>query len=324
MRPNPAILLLLLFLAVAASAQTARQEKIMDLPAGVSVELATISHTGNLVAAICSDHSVRVWSVRTGELLRTIEGGKAPSALQFSNDERLLAVADQIEVYKKGTVKIFDLDTWKVQHEFVDEAPVYLLAFSADSRHLAGAGFIDSYVWDLPSRKKAVTISPPFGGSNSVVFSPDGAWVATADCDTFVRVYDANTGALHSATQGNLLEPWAVEFSPDGRSLMVGGIDKTILVIEAVSGKISRTIPKQPGLVWSLDVSPDGKHAIVVYTSAGRFLDINHLAVWDLDNGIILAEFQRPGITIQAGSFVGDHYVFASSSENELTLWSLR
>lgn len=323
MRPNPAVLFLLPFLAAAASAQTARQEKTINLPGEVSVEMATISHAGNLVAAISSDHSVRVWSVRSGELLRTIEGGKAPSALQFSNDERLLAVSDQLETYRKGTVKVFDTDTWKVQHEFADEAPVYWLAFSADNRHLAGAGFIDSYVWDLPAGKKAATLSPPFGGTNSMAFSPDGAWVATADCDTFVRVYDTSTGALHSATQGNLLEPWTVAFSPDGKSLMVGGIDKTILVIEAASGKISRTLPKQPGLVWSLDVSPDGKHAIVVYTSAGRFLDTNHLALWDLDKGAILAEFQKPGITIQGGTFVRDHYLFAVASGNQLTLWSL-
>jgi len=323
MRSNLAALLLLIFLAVSASAQTARQEKTVELPKGVSVELASISHAGNLVAAICSDHSVRIWSVRSGELLRTIEGGKAPSALQFSNDESLLAVADQIEIYERGTVKIFDLDTWKVKYEFADEAPVYFLAFSADSRHLAGAGFIDSYVWDLSARKKAATLSPPFGGTNSVAFSPDGAWIATADCDTFVRVYDASTGALHSVTPGNLLEPWAVAFSPDGRTVMAGGMDKTILVIQAATGKISRTISKQPGLVWNLDVSPDGRHVIVVYTSVGRFSDINHLALWDLDNGSILAEFQKPGITIQGGTFVRDHYLFAVASDNQLTLWSL-
>src|SRR5260370_3282291 len=113
MRPSLAILILLHCLATAAPAQTARQEKTIDLPAGVSVEEATISHAGNLVVAICSDHAVRVWSVRSSDLLRTIEGGSQPSAVQFSNDHRLLAVAYEIPRYAKLAVKIFAHDSFK-------------------------------------------------------------------------------------------------------------------------------------------------------------------------------------------------------------------
>jgi WD40 repeat protein len=316
-------LLLVSCVPIAAPAQTARQQKTINLPAGESVELAAISHGGNLVAAICSDRTVRVWSVRSGDLLRTIADGKEVGGVQFSEDERLLAVDYEVVKYEEGALKIFDVDSWTVRHDFADAMPVDWLTFSADGRHLAGAGLFETYVWDLPARKK-VTISPPFGGSNSVAFSPDGASVATADGDTLVRVRDASTGALHSATQPGLLEPMTVVFSPDGKTLLSGGIDKTIRVIEAATGKISSTIPKQPGLVSSLDISPDGKHAVVVYRSAERFADINHIALWDLDNGAILADFQKPGITILGGTFVGDHYLFAVASANQLALWSIQ
>ncbi len=315
-------LLLVSCVPVAAPAQTARQEKTINLPEGVSVELAAISHAGNLVAAICSDRTVRVWFARSGELLRTIADGREVGAVQFSDDERLLAVDYEVVKYEKGALKIFDVDSWKVRYDIADGPPVWSLAFSPDGRHLAGGSGLAAYVWDAATGK-LTDISPPFGDSASPVFSPDGKWVATADGDTFVRVHDASTGTLHSATQAGLLEPMTVVFSPDGKTLLAGGVDKTIRVIEAASGKISRTIPKQPGLVSSLDISPDGKHAVVIYRSAERFADINHLALWDLDNGTILADFQKPGITIFGGTFVGDHYLFAAASVNQFTLWSL-
>ncbi|HEY1401884.1 MAG TPA: hypothetical protein VF953_09860 [Terriglobales bacterium] len=325
MRLNIAVVLLLCCGPVAVSAQTAQQEKTINLPAGISVEAASISRTGNLIATICSDHVVRVWSARSGELLRSLdENREPPSALQFSGDGRLLGVAYEIVGYEKGVIKVFDTDSWKVQHAFADSLPMYSLTFSPDGLRLAGAGDFDTNVWELASRKKAATISPPFGSSSSISFSPDGRWLASADGDAFVRVHDANSGSMRSATKDFLLEPMAVAFAPDGKSILAGGADKTISIIDPESGKVTRAFPKQPGLVWLLDVSADGKQAAAVYRSAERFLDINQLALWDLAKGTAIADFQKPGVTIVGGAFVGDHYLFTAASGNELTVWSIQ
>jgi hypothetical protein len=42
--------------------------------------------------------------------------------------------------------------------------------------------------------------------------------------------------------------------------------------------------------------------------------------LWDLDKGTILADFRKPGITIVGGTFVGNHYLLAAASGNELAL----
>ena len=73
-------------------------------------------------------------------------------------------------------------------------------------------------------------ISPPFGGSTSLSFSVDGNWVATADGDSHVRVFNAATA--------------------------------------------------------------------------------------------VLADFRKPGSSIIGSAFVGDHYVFAAASDNQLGVWS--
>jgi len=324
MRPNIASLSVLCCLPITLLAQSARQEKTINLPAGASVEAVSVSPAGNLIAAICTDHVVRVWSARSGDLIRTLEENTGrPSGVQFSNDGRLLAVSYETVPYEKGTIKVFYVDSWKVQADLTSECMFCVLSFSADGRRLASAGNFDTYVWDLVSQKKVATMSPPFGGSVALSFSPDDRLVATADGDGFVRVYNASTGTLRGTPTEFLLEPFAVAFFPDGKSVLAGGADKAVSIIDPESGKVTRVLPKQSGVVSSLDVSGDGKRAAVVYHSAESFLEENHMILWDLEKGTVLADFQKPGIVMIGGAFVRDHYVLAATSANQLTLWSL-
>jgi len=166
MRLSVIALSLICCVPTAVSAQSARQEKTINLPAGVSVEGAAISRAGNLVAAICSDHVVRVWSARSGELMRTIkEDTGRPSGVQFSGDGRLLAVSYETVPYEEGTIKVIDVDSWKVQSDLTSECMFCTLSFSPDGQRLASAGNSDTYVWDVATQKKVATISPPFRSS---------------------------------------------------------------------------------------------------------------------------------------------------------------
>jgi WD40 repeat protein len=325
MNMKVAALSLICCLPLAVSPQTGAQEKTISLPAGASVEYGTISRAGTLVAAIGTDNVVRVWSARSGELLQSLADGGYPSTgVKFSEDGRLLAVAFQIVANEKGVLRVFDVASWKAEDEFALPFDVFVLAFSPDNRRLALSGIAaHTHIWDLANSRILADISPPFGGSGSHSFSGDGRWVATADNDGYVRVYDANTGKLRSTVEGFRLELFAVAFSQDGKFIIAGGADKRISIIDPETGKILSTLPSQSDLITSLDVSADGKQVAVIYGRADHFLTVDHLALWDVGNGTILADFRKPGITILGGTFVGDRYRLAAVSDNRLSFWSL-
>lgn len=125
----------------------------------------------------------------------------------------------------------------------------------------------------------------------SLSFSGDGRWVATADNDGYVRVYDANTGKLRSTAEGFVVEPFAVAFSQDGKFVIAGSADKTISIIDPETGKVLRTLSRQPELIMSLDVSADGKQVALIYGYADHFLDVDRLALWDVDKGMRAWQF---------------------------------
>ena len=108
---------------------------------------------------------------------------------------------------------------------------------------------------NLLPRTRLVMVHP--GYVNSIAFSPDGKWLATASDDGTARVMEATTGKeVSRLTHGGPVS--AVAFSPDGKWLATASDDGTARVMEAATGKeVSRLTHGGP--VYAVAFSPDGK-----------------------------------------------------------------
>jgi WD40 repeat protein len=306
-----------------ASSQMIRRESTISLPAGISiVPPAAVSPNGSFLAAICSDNVVYLWALSSGELVQSLEMKADPAtALRFSNDGRLLAIAATTRA-----IRLWHIASWKLQQEFTGSFPVYLLAISPDNHLLAAMSDYDVQVWDLTSAKRLATLHAAFGSSNSLAFSRDSTMLASADGDTVIRVYDAQSGILRSSVSDFLLECLAVDFSPDGKLLFVGGADKSVSVIDPLAGKIRDTFPKQSGILRGLVASPDGKHVAAIHNLPNRFEDasISIVLLWDIGARTVRGSFDKPGVGILGGAFANGRFLLAGYSGNQVNVWSVQ
>jgi WD40 repeat protein len=143
---------------------------------------------------------------------------------------------------------------------------VRCLAMSPDGRSIAAAKGRSVWIWNADAPDHPVEIEAPEEDeqlSNQVVWdvalSPDGHWLASANWDGRVRLW-------------NLLKPqekiqplrahsgaaWSVAFSPDSRTLATGGDDATIKLWNLASLQQTATLRGHTGPVDSLTFSRDG------------------------------------------------------------------
>jgi WD40 repeat protein len=309
------------------NSQTIRRAGTVALPPGASAstqllpKTVTICRSGERIAAILSDKTVRVWELPSGKLSRTLDMAQPARAVELSDDGQLLAVADA-----SGAFSVWNINSWQVQRKLSSALRISVLAISPDNQLVAGADRFDDQVWNLTTGEHLATVRPPFGNSMAMSFSPDSTLLATADADTAIRVYDARTGNLRSTASDLLLESLALDFSPDGKSLFIGGAGKTISIVDPLTGKIKDTLPKQSGTLRGLVASTDGEQIAAMYNLPDRFDEpsISVALLWDIGRRSVRTRFDKPGVGILGGAFQSGRFLLISHSGGEFTIWSVQ
>ncbi len=293
-----------------------------------------LSADGSLVAAstTLADGTVtlRVWEVRSGKTVRTIE--KVCTAVAFSPDNALLAGGDE-----GGTVTVWSLvkpDAEPVTLA-VGRTAIRCLAFTEDRLRttapgprarswLLAAGEVGGNVtiWELPSRRLKARCRGSKVTVHALAFSPDGTLLASAG-RYHPRLWDVATGQLLlDLDRRNWMT--GVAFSPDGERLAVsyasvfdepGGVD----VWRLQNGRGVRTFRGLDNPIATFTVSRDERFlAAMTHTW--------QVGIWGLDDGQLLHVLNvPPGMyPDHAGmAFSPDGNRFAFSTHTRATLWDV-
>jgi WD40 repeat protein/tRNA A-37 threonylcarbamoyl transferase component Bud32 len=258
---------------IAPSAQRFALANTLTAHTGPVSAIAT-SSDGETFVSGSEDKTIKIWNLKTGELLRTLSGHDAEVvSVAISQDGQLLASGS-----RDNTVKLWDVQSGELIRTLDHPDWIQSVAFSPDGQMLA-AGDRDQtiFVWNVATGKLLCNFMGHTGEIQSVAISFDGRLLASGSQDKTIRVWDLQTEKrVHTLAQHTEAVE-SVAFNPDGQTLISGGADKT-LVWDLETGRVMRTLPDQSGLVRSLTISPDGQTLISSHQD-------NTIKLWDIHTG---------------------------------------
>ena len=153
--------------------------------------------------------------------------------------------------------------------------------------------------------------------SDSLAFSPDNRYLASASSDATIRIWDALNGNELRVLKGHTTGVRCVAFSADGQLLASGGTDGKVKLWEVASGKELASADSHKGRVNTVAFSRDGK----LLASGG--ID-NAIKVWDVAAKTEVRTLTGHSGWVTALAFGADNQTLISgSADRNLKLWNL-
>jgi WD40 repeat protein len=237
---------------------------------------AAFSDDGTMLATTGADGLLKVWDLRSGQVIGSVRGPGAAVAPSFSADGSRVVAAFSAFDDPAGVMRVLDLNSDRVL-TFPAQPYVNDVSLSPDGgRVVAVSGYTgeDILLIDVDRAIVRRVEDPSIQGFLSVAWSPDGRHFAAGGWGGTVVLMDAD-GRLGSLLEGGD-SSW-VDWAPDGTRLLAGGLDGTATIWE-ISGRGAtevQTLLPRAGQITGVAFSPDGTR--VLTRSESRVME-----VWDV------------------------------------------
>jgi WD40 repeat protein/tRNA A-37 threonylcarbamoyl transferase component Bud32 len=281
------------------------------------------SPDGERVASAGADGMVKVWHRRDLRQALTLRGHTAAvTAVVFSPDGRHLASGDG-----DGTVRVWEAADGKVVARWeAHAAGVIGLAFDPRGSRLASTGGEpgsgEVKLWNATTGK-ALAGKTWHHLLAAVAFSPDGKYLATADHDSNVALWDATAleplGTYHGGRHQRAVSWTSVAFGADGRWVAAGSLDGLVWVWDRATAQ---------GVFSALTPTQAGVHGLAFCGREGRILMAattdNTVLGWYMKSGMptFTLRGHKRVVTAVASSPDGRRLV-SGSLDGTVKLWDL-
>ena len=151
----------------------------------------------------------------------------------------------------------------------------------------------------------------------SVVYSPDGRYLASGSGDDTIKIWEVATGKELRTLTGHSSLVSSVVYSPDGRYLAGGSWDNTIKIWEVATGKELRTLNGHSDWVESVVYSPDGR-----YLASGD--SFGTIKIWQVATGTELRNLTGYYLPVNSVVYSPDgRYLASGGDDKTIKIWEV-
>ena len=216
---------------------------------------------GTQAISSCGDGGLRIWDLKTGDLVRTLDDPKvgALSSVAVSADERFAVTTHFAHV---GQIHVWDLESGKaVQVIDVGRVAVFGTAFLPEkNRIVSGTHKGQLQVWDLISGKE---VGDPiaFDRANALAVTPAGQVLVGASHGS-LRLLDLSNGETIHNLHGHIGAVHNIAISPDGSMAATASSEGQIALWDLNTGHLVSRLRGHVKKVEAVAFTPDGRHIL--------------------------------------------------------------
>jgi WD40 repeat protein len=287
--------------------------KTVDTSSGVMDCLFSPSGINFLTAQ--ADHTIRLWSTKTGDCLKILRGHtNLVASVCFSVSGREVASGSD-----DRSVRIWDLITGKnlaVLKGHLDS--VSSVAYSPDGTSLLSGSWDGALkLWRNPEGNLLKTLKSPDDKIASARFVGSADRIVSAGFEGALKLWDVASGRTLRELKGHKDKVTSLDVSPGCELLLTGSMDGTARVWDARTGSAIRTLEVDAAGVRTVAFSPD---QIFLLTGGNDGV----LRIWNVERGKLLREFRGHSREITSAGFSpNQRFAISSSADGMVMIWEL-
>jgi WD40 repeat protein len=291
------------------------------------------------VRYVASGHEngqVKVWEIKTGDLLKVIWATKVFGGIidvEFSPDGRFIVACQDDE-----RVRVWRFPDYREQILVGHGRAVYSIAFNPVTGRLASAGVGGRVkIWDVETGESLKEIEAHEKAIMTVTISEDGKTLFTGSKDNTIRIWDLDTGRLIETLLGHEKQVNSVAVNSNATLLASSSDDGTVRIWDISSMKLCNNITLTPeplypakldGQVWFEDSSGDGilspgEHGLfrITISNVGEGTAFNIVTMAIPDTMAADMEIELPGVipVLLPGKTIGNLVKISNTGDGELS-----